>query len=331
MREDLSRLALLASVISIAPDAIISIDSEQRIIFFNEGAEQTFGYRGGEVMGRPLGLLLPERFRDAHTEHIRKFAASHEVARRMSERQEIFALHKDGHEFPAEAAISHVEVDQRQTFTVVLRDVTERKRYEEHTRFLMGELEHRVRNIFSTFRVVIERTAEGQISVSEFRKALLARIGAMESAHVLLSRADWSGVTIADMMAEQLKPYATSHNIRVEGPEIVLKADAIQTLSMVIHELATNAAKYGALSVPQGCVVVSWQRDKGGAGDALVLQWSEQGGPQVRPPEREGYGTSVIRELLAFGFGGVVELRYPPSGATCEISLPFDRVRANPD
>ena len=95
-----------------------------------------------------------------------------------------------------------------------------------------------------------------------------------------MSRADWRGVTIADMMAEQLKPYATSHNIRVEGPEIVLKADAIQTLSMVIHELATNAAKYGALSVPQGCVVVSWQRDKGGLAMRLCSNGASRVGPK---------------------------------------------------
>jgi PAS domain S-box-containing protein len=193
MSEDLSRLALLASVISTTPDAIISIDSEQHIILFNEGAEQTFGYRCAEILGRPIALLLPERFREAHAEHVRKFATSREAARRMSERQEIFALHKDGHEFPAEAAISQLEMGPLRTFSVVLRDVTERKRREEHRRFLMRELEHRVSNILSRFQVVIERAAEGQVSVSEFRKALLSRVEAMARAHALLGRANWLG------------------------------------------------------------------------------------------------------------------------------------------
>jgi PAS domain S-box-containing protein len=332
MNEDLPRLALLASVISVTTDAIISIDCEQRIILFNEGAEQTFGYRRDEVLGRPIGLLLPERFRDAHGEHIRKFAASREAARRMSERQEVFALHKDGHEFPAEAAISQLKMGPLRTFSVVLRDVTDRKRSEEHTRFLMRELEHRVSNIFSRFKVLIERSAEGQVSVQEFRKSLLSRIEAMARAHDLLGRANWRGVTMADMVADQLKPYAIADNSRVEGPAIVLKPDATQVVSLVIHELATNAAKYGALSVPEGRVTVSWQRKSvEGAGEALVLRWSEQGGPEVKVPAREGYGTSVIRELLRFELGGAVELSYPPGGALCEISLPLDRLLANPD
>ena len=329
MSEDVTRLALLASVISIVPEAIISIDSEHRIVYFNVSAEQIFGYRRDEVLGRPLDLLLPERFRNAHMEHIRKFATSRAQARRMSERQEIFCLHKDQHEFPADAAISQLEMNQQRTFTVALRDVTERKRFEERERFLMRELKHRTSNILSRFRVVIERTGDEQVS-GELRKALLARVDALARAHDLLSCADWRGVTIADMVADQLKPYATSQNVRVEGPEIVLNAEVTQALSMVIHELATNAAKYGALSVPQGRVAVSWQRDKG-VGDALLLQWSEQDGPEVRAPERGGYGTSVIRELLAFEFGGVVELRYLPGGATCEISLPLDRVLAHPN
>ena len=107
-KQDLARLAL--SVISVAPEAIISVDEEQRIIFFNEGAEQAFGYGCDEVLGHPLGMLSPERYRVAHDEHIRKFGTSREATRLMGDRQEIFALHKDGHEFPAEGAICKVEL-----------------------------------------------------------------------------------------------------------------------------------------------------------------------------------------------------------------------------
>ena len=115
-KDDLARLALLAGVMSIAPDGIISVDEEQLIIFFNDGAERTFGYRREEVVGRPLGLLLPERFRATHAEHIRKFATSRTAARLMGERQEMFGLHKDGHEFPAEAAICQLEIGQQRVF-----------------------------------------------------------------------------------------------------------------------------------------------------------------------------------------------------------------------
>jgi len=205
-KDDLARLALFASVMSIAPDGIITVDEEQLILYFNEGAEQIFGYRREEVVGRPLGLLLPERLRATHAEHIRNFGVSRVAARLMGERQEISGLHKDGHEFPAEAAICQLAIGQHRVFTVLIRDITERKRRETHTQILMRELEHRVHNVLARVRIVIERGAEGQSSLQEFRQSLLARIHSMTHAHQLLQRSNWFGVSIKDLIADQLKP-----------------------------------------------------------------------------------------------------------------------------
>jgi len=300
-REDLAKLAVLASVVSIAPDAIISVDDEHRIVLFNEGAEQTFGYRRDEVLGQPLSILLPERFRAPHTEHIRTFGTSREAARLMGERQEVFALHKDGHEFPADAAICKLDMDHKRVFTVLLRDTAERKQREAHNRRLLRELEHRVKNVLARVQIVIERSVDGQVSVHEFREALLARVKSMVRAHELLGRTSWDGVTVRELITDQLRPYVTGQNSHVDGPEIVLNTDAAQALSMVIHELATNAVKHGALSEPDGRIIASWQREPvQGSGDALVLHWSEQGGPEVNTPQREGYGTMLIRELLTW-------------------------------
>ena len=320
--DDLAKLALLASVMSIAPDGIISVDEEQLIIFFNEGAERTFGYRREEIVGRPLGLLVPERFRATHAEHIRNFSKSRDAARRMGERQDVFGLHKDGHEFPAEAAICQLALGQQRVFTVLIRDITDRKRREMHTQVLLRELEHRVHNVLARVQIVIERGAEGQSSLHEYRQSLLARIQSMMHAHQLLQRSNWSGATVTDLIADQLKPYATSHNYRIEGSEILLNPDATQAVSMVIHELTTNAVKHGALSVPEGHITVSWKRE---FERGFVLRWIEQDGPEVKAPQREGYGTSLIRELLTFEFGGTVEHRFSPGGVICEISLPLER------
>ncbi|MEZ5818828.1 MAG: PAS domain S-box protein [Hyphomicrobiaceae bacterium] len=165
--------ARLAGIVSIAADAIISLDNEQRITLFNEGAERVFEYRSEEVMGQPLDILIPERFRSAHGEHIRRFGATRNISRSMGERQEIFAKRKSGEEFPAEASISHLEIDGERIFTVVLRDVSERKRTLDLLASSRSELEARV----------AERTAELQAEMKrrEETQAQLVRTQRMEA------------------------------------------------------------------------------------------------------------------------------------------------------
>jgi PAS domain S-box-containing protein len=133
--------ARLSGILAIAADAIISIDEQQRIVMFNHGAEAIFGFTAAEVMGQPLHMLLPPRFRATHGGHIRRFAGSGSMARRMGERQEIFGLRKNGQEFPAEASISTLDMEGERTFTVVLRDITDRKQvcWSEPTRSLRPE------------------------------------------------------------------------------------------------------------------------------------------------------------------------------------------------
>ena len=324
--EDALRL-LVASLFSIAPEAIIVIDREQRITQFNDAAETIFGYRRNEVLGQPLDLLLPERFRAVHTREVNNFGNAPESARRMGERVGIFGLHKDGHEFPAEAAICKLTLGEKRVYSAILRDLTERKKDEAHRQLLMRELEHRLRNVLARVQIVIQRSAGG----SGFREALLDRVKSMMRSYELLSRASWRGVTVSDLIADQLKPYDANHTSRIEGPEIVLNADATQALSMVIHELTTNAVKYGALSVPEGHVSVSWRQETAQeVRGHLVLQWREQGGPAVEPPKREGYGTNLIRELMTYEFDGTVEQGYAPEGLMCQIVLPLERVLENP-
>ena len=172
LTEHATRL-LLANLFSIAPEAIIVVDAEHRITHFNDTAENIFGYRRNEVLGQPLSLLLPERFRALHSHHIDEFGRVPDAARLMGERGEtIFGLHKDGHEFPAEATISKLTLSEKRIYSVLLRDITERKRQEVHEQLLMRELEHRVHNVLARVQIVVERSAGG----SRFRQALLDRI-----------------------------------------------------------------------------------------------------------------------------------------------------------
>jgi len=216
---------------------------------------------------------------------------------------------------------------EKRVYSAILRDLTERKKDEAHRQLLMRELEHRLRNVLARVQIVIQRSAGG----SGFREALLDRVKSMMRSYELLSRASWRGVTISDLIADQLKPYDANHTSRIEGPEIVLNADATQALSMVIHELTTNAVKYGALSAPEGNVTVSWRQETAPDGrEQLALQWHERGGPVVERPKHHGYGTNLIRELLTYEFHGTVDQRFAPEGLTCQIVLPLDRLISKP-
>jgi two-component sensor histidine kinase len=145
----------------------------------------------------------------------------------------------------------------------------------------------------------------------------------MAEAHSLLSRNRWLGVRLADLVSQELAPYATSGKVMIEGPAVCLTSAATQAVALVLHELATNAAKYGALSTARGEVSVRWDvRSNGAIPSSLKLEWNEQGGPVVVVPAQTGYGTSVIRELIPYELGGAVEFELAREGTRCTLEIP---------
>jgi two-component sensor histidine kinase len=201
----------------------------------------------------------------------------------------------------------------------------DRRRSEERQRALIAELDHRVKNMLATVSAVASRTQDASGSVEDFVVALDGRIRSMATAHELLSTRQWTGMPMAELVRRELAAYATSNNTEIDGPEVILNAEAGQATAMVIHELVTNAAKYGALSTQSGRVSVRWYRKLNGSAQ-LVLVWQETGGPTIGAPKKLGYGTGVIRDLVPYEFGGTVDLSFASEGVRCRLEIPFDRV-----
>jgi two-component sensor histidine kinase len=148
----------------------------------------------------------------------------------------------------------------------------------------------------------------------------------MANTHALLSRGRWKGVYLADLVQRELEPCIGVREATVEGPDVLLPEEATQALAMVLHELVTNSAKYGALSTPRGRVCVQWRCGSNGSSQpVLTIQWQETGGPPVRAPSRRGYGTSVICELIPYELGGTVDLYYMSDGVQCRIEFPLEK------
>lgn len=202
-------------------------------------------------------------------------------------------------------------------------DITERKHAEEHRKFLNAELNHRVKNALATVSAVISHTLQGRSSISDFVATLEGRIRSMATTHELLSARQWQGIPLTDLVRRELAPYATSSNTKLNGPEVLLEPKAGQAMAMVLHELVTNAAKYGALSAAGGHVSVRWaHRANEHAPGWLCIHWQEHGGPDVVPQIRSGYGTSVIRDMIPFSLGGTVDLVHAPEGVRCKLEIP---------
>jgi PAS domain S-box-containing protein len=317
--------AKFAGILAIAGDAIISIDGNHRITLFNEAAERLFGYSRGEMIGQSMDRLIPSRFHLAHQQHIERFTSGPDMPRRMAEHREVPGRRKNGEEFPIEASISKVKIAGEWVCTVVLRDITERKHAEEHQRVLLAELDHRVKNVLATVSTIAARTMDASSSMQDFMASLDGRIRSMARTHELLSAAQWQGISVLELVRRELAPYATRGNTDMNGPAVMLKAEAGQAMGMVLHELATNAAKYGALSVQNGHVLIRWeQRLNGYPRPNLVLDWREVGGPSVVAPANSGFGTSTICDLIPYEFGGTVDLAFTPSGVRCHLELPSD-------
>ena len=196
---------------------------------------------------------------------------------------------------------------------------------------LVAELDHRVKNVLARVGVVAMYTRQGSSTIDEYVQALDQRIQSMAVAHASLSQVNWQGVRVADTVRYQLAPYATKANTTTCGPDIALTAAATEALAMVLHELVTNASKYGALSVPEGRVSVSWEsRNSGGdAAAVLTIVWRETGGPPVLAPPQDGYGTSLICDLIPHELGGTVDLVFLSEGVSCTIEIPLKTAMAN--
>lgn len=205
-------------------------------------------------------------------------------------------------------------------------DITERKHAEERQELLTAELDHRVKNLLSRVAVISTYTRQGSSSIDQFVQVLDRRIQSMANAHSLLSQSRWNGVDLADLVHNQLAPYATISNIRIDGPDVRLAPTATQALAMALHELVTNAVKYGSLSSPSGHVSVNWDRQNGAdAAMRVMIEWRESGGPPVVRPPKLGYGTSLICELIPHELGGAVDLTFPTGGVYCKIDIPVEQ------
>ena len=205
-------------------------------------------------------------------------------------------------------------------------DATERKRSEEHQQALNAELDHRVKNVLATVNAIITQTPKVANSLADFVTGLGDRIKSLAETHELLSHNRWHGVSLEEIVRCELKPYATG-NAAIGGPRVTLRAEAAQAVAMVLHELATNAGKYGAFSNQGGRLSLRWRWLTNGKQGRLAIEWQELGGPTVLVPEQSGYGTSVIRELIPFELGGAVDLDFAPDGLRCRLEIPADWIR----
>jgi PAS domain S-box-containing protein len=311
--------AQLAAIVASSDDAIISKTLEGRVTSWNEGASRIFGWEASEMIGQPILRIIPPELHDEEVDILARL--------RRGERIEHFdtvRLAKDGRRVDISLAVSPIRDSSGRVTgaSKVARDVTERKEAEKLQRLLVDELNHRVKNTLATVQAIASHSLRRARNSEDFVSSFTGRVQALARAHHLLTERTWRGADVADLVREQVVlGVVESNRVAFSGPALLLDPQSALHLALVLHELATNARKYGALSVPQGQLSVSWSM-LANKGRMLVLQWSERGGPAVAAPSSVGFGTSLIQQALD-AHGGSASIQYAAEGVTCEIKLPL--------
>jgi two-component sensor histidine kinase len=209
-------------------------------------------------------------------------------------------------------------------------DVTERKEGEAHLRLLLRELTHRSKNLLAVIQAMARQMARHTGSVESFLTQFGARLQALAASHDLLVRESWYGASLGELIHSQLGGYldGSTAQVSIEGPAIALKPEAAQNLGLAFHELAVNAAKFGALSVPSGRVSITWRRCGSMGDNSVELDWREQLGPKVKIRRRKGFGSMVIERNLARALDADVKLQFDPNGLHCHIVVPASQLLA---
>jgi PAS domain S-box-containing protein len=314
----------LEGIVDSAMDAIITIDERNNIVLFNPAAENMFGVARGEAIGEPISRFIPQRFRAGHDEHIERFRRTGVTGRSMGALGAISGLRADNEEFPIEASISQVDIGGERLATVILRDITERRANEEARLMLAREVDHRAKNALAVVQALVALTTAP--TTEAFVAAIRGRIAALARAHSLLAQNRWKGGDLSDIVREEAAAYGKPGQIHISGPDLALGPDAVQPISLILHELATNAVKYGALSQPEGRVDLSWEIDAEGK---LIIQWAESGGPPVVEPSTRGFGSTLITTMGAKQLGGEISMDWRGGGIVVHAALPKESYRSD--
>jgi PAS domain S-box-containing protein len=305
------------------PSMYFTVDAAGTVLSVNEFGARQLGYKPADLVGQSVLQLIHEEDQEAARRHL---ASCTEKPGAVAA-TELRKVRRDGSIiWVRELARAIRNSAAKQTvLLIVCEEITKRKRAEAQQSVLVAELDHRVKNVLASVAVVARRTGERRVSIDDFIEALDHRLQSMAEAHSLLSRNRWQGVSLADLIGQELAPYVTTDNTVVEGPEVRLTPAATQAMAMVLHELATNAAKYGALSTPQGRISVRWDRpSNGGVATRLRLVWLEEDGPALNTAAQPGYGMSVICDLIPYELGGSVDLDFSAAGVRCTIEIAIE-------
>lgn len=317
--------ARLSAIVDSSREIIIGHTLDGTITSWNASAERLLGYQAGRVMGKSIALLMPGQ--DAGSPNaLLQACAQHRGSTEMAMQW----LHLNGHLVPVGVTCSPVVDAEGDTVagSLIAHDIGERQRADEHQQLLLGELNHRVKNTLASVQAIALQTVAGSSDLDNFRDTFMARLQALSSTHNLLAVEAWNGVGLRELVLGELAPYQRDgkSSIVVTGEALQLLPKAALALGMAFHELATNAGKYGALSVPQGQVAVQWTTHASDGQPWLRLTWTERGGPAVVEPTRRGFGSRLIGEGLAFELDGKVALEFAPGGVTCCIDVALSEI-----
>jgi PAS domain S-box-containing protein len=312
--ESEQRLRSLASIVESSDDAIVSKNLDGIITSWNSGAERIFGYTAKEAVGQPITIVIPQDRLDEERTILTRIRRGERIDHFETVRQR-----KHGSLIVVSVTVSPVKNADGKIVgaSKIARDITERKRAQEQIATLAREAEHRSKNLLATVQATVSLsqsdTPEG------LKQAIEGRILALAKVHSLFVDTRWIGAELSTIARHELAPYSEKDEtgVRINGPQVLLEPNAAQVVAVSLHELATNAAKYGALSVPDGQISLKWTHNADGR---LVLHWTETGGPVVMVPTHQGFGTRIIERMIG-QLKGKARFDWHSDGLICEITL----------
>ncbi len=308
----------LQTVLDTALDPVVVMGTDGLIIGWNQHSESCFGWSEEEARGQRLSeLIIPPKFRDGHERGIEHYLATGEGPV-LDRRIEVSALHRDGTDFAVELSVTASEQFGEKLFIGFIRDISDRKEEAERQQRILQESEHRVKNMLTVVQAIAVQTANNSPDMATFSEVFSGRLASLARAHELLVGKVWHDVAISALAERVLGAEVAAGRARFGGPEILLKPGQVLGLSMILHELFTNAIKYGALCGDAGTIELNWRTD----GETIELAWRERGGTCESDVPSSGFGHRMIAMSVKSDLKGTIDREWGEDGLSAILRFP---------